>query len=183
MMIKAMEVSGIEGNFRFTCENVMRVLRSNKDSVMAMLEAFVHDPLINWRLLNTTDAADPAFASEAAGEKPVDRTSSTGETGGGMERRVADPGNLPSPPRREVREREALNAYGNLGAATEVLNERAVAVMKRMSDKLTGRDFNLEGMPASADSDSVQSQVQRLVEQATSHENLCQSYIGWCPFW
>ena len=34
----------------------MKVLRSNKDSVMAMLEAFVHDPLINWRLLNTTDA-------------------------------------------------------------------------------------------------------------------------------
>ena len=46
---------------RFTCENVMRVLRSNKDSVMAMLEAFVHDPLINWRLLNTTtDAVDAA---------------------------------------------------------------------------------------------------------------------------
>jgi FKBP12-rapamycin complex-associated protein len=29
----------------------MGVLRRNKDSVMAMLEAFVHDPLINWRLL------------------------------------------------------------------------------------------------------------------------------------
>ena len=41
---------------RFTCENVMKVLRSNKDSVMAMLEAFVYDPLINWRLLNTNDA-------------------------------------------------------------------------------------------------------------------------------
>ncbi len=28
---------------------------------MAMLEAFVHDPLINWRLLNTTtDAVDAA---------------------------------------------------------------------------------------------------------------------------
>eukprot|EP00976_Prorocentrum_cordatum_P003183 61614-Prorocentrum_minimum.AAC.2 len=50
-----MEVSGIEGNFRSTCTNVMHVLRVNKDSVMAMLEAFVHDPLINWRLLNTTD--------------------------------------------------------------------------------------------------------------------------------
>eukprot|EP00983_Pelagomonas_calceolata_P071049 1151034-Pelagomonas_calceolata.AAC.4 len=34
----------------------MRVLRSNKESVTAMLEAFVHDPLINWRLLNTADA-------------------------------------------------------------------------------------------------------------------------------
>lgn len=29
----------------------MRVLRDNKDSVMAMLEAFVYDPLISWRLL------------------------------------------------------------------------------------------------------------------------------------
>jgi FKBP12-rapamycin complex-associated protein len=42
----------------------MRVLRGNKDSVMAMLEAFVHDPLINWRLLNTPEAdADSALAS------------------------------------------------------------------------------------------------------------------------
>ena len=39
---------------------MVRVLRANKDSVMAMLEAFVHDPLINWRLLNTGDtAAEP----------------------------------------------------------------------------------------------------------------------------
>lgn len=38
MLVKAMEVSGIEGTFRSTCENVMQVLRSNKDSVMAMME-------------------------------------------------------------------------------------------------------------------------------------------------
>jgi hypothetical protein len=38
----------------------MRVLRLNKDSVMAMLEAFVHDPLINWRLLNAAEAATEA---------------------------------------------------------------------------------------------------------------------------
>lgn len=54
------QVSGIEGNFRTTCENVMRVLRSNKESVTAMLEAFVHDPLINWRLLNTNEATAEA---------------------------------------------------------------------------------------------------------------------------
>lgn len=51
MLVNAMEVSGIEGNFRTTCENVMRVLRENKESLMAVLEAFVYDPLINWRLL------------------------------------------------------------------------------------------------------------------------------------
>lgn len=40
MLVKAMEVSGIEGNFRSTCENVMQVLRTNKDSVMAMMEVW-----------------------------------------------------------------------------------------------------------------------------------------------
>lgn len=54
MLVKAMEVSGIEGSFRNTSENVMRVLRENKESVMAVLEAFVHDPLINWRILHTS---------------------------------------------------------------------------------------------------------------------------------
>lgn len=39
MLTYAMEVSNIEGSFRITCEHVMRVLRDNKDSVMAVLEA------------------------------------------------------------------------------------------------------------------------------------------------
>jgi len=52
--------------------------------------------------------------------------------------------------RREARERELLSAYGQLGDANEVLNERAVAVMKRMSDKLTGRDFLQARHPRSA---------------------------------
>ena len=33
----------------------MRVLRENKESLMAVLEAFVHDPLISWRLLGDED--------------------------------------------------------------------------------------------------------------------------------
>lgn len=42
------------------CVQVMRVLRDNRDSVMAMLEAFVYDPLISWRLLanNRDDSID-----------------------------------------------------------------------------------------------------------------------------
>lgn len=52
MMVTAMEVSGTEGNFSMTCDLTMNVLREEKVSVMAMLEAFVFDPLINWRLLH-----------------------------------------------------------------------------------------------------------------------------------
>ncbi|CAN7105080.1 unnamed protein product [Brassica rapa subsp. narinosa] len=61
MLVKAMEVSGIKGNFRSTCQNVIQVLRTNKDSVMAMMEAFVHDPLINWRLFNFNEVPQLAL--------------------------------------------------------------------------------------------------------------------------
>jgi FKBP12-rapamycin complex-associated protein len=52
MLTKAMEVSGIEGNFRTTCENTIRVMRENRESLLAIMEAFVYDPLISFRLLN-----------------------------------------------------------------------------------------------------------------------------------
>lgn len=45
-------MTGIEGNYRLTCERVLQVLRGKKDSLLAVLEAFVYDPLINWRLLD-----------------------------------------------------------------------------------------------------------------------------------
>ena len=54
MLVNAMEVSGIEGTFRSTCQSVMKVMRENKESLMAVLEAFVYDPLLNWRLLTTS---------------------------------------------------------------------------------------------------------------------------------
>ena len=39
MLIKAMEVCGIEGTYRKTCEKVMHVMRLNADSLIAVLEA------------------------------------------------------------------------------------------------------------------------------------------------
>ena len=42
----------------------MRVLRENRDSVMAMLEAFVYDPLISWRILAKHSKADQSSATD-----------------------------------------------------------------------------------------------------------------------
>ena len=47
------QVTGIDGNYRMTCESVMEVLREHKDSLMAVLEAFIYDPLLNWRLMDS----------------------------------------------------------------------------------------------------------------------------------
>jgi FKBP12-rapamycin complex-associated protein len=54
-----------------------------------------------------------------------------------------------------------------------MLNTRAVAVVTRVSNKLTGRDFNPR---VTLD---VPTQVDKLIQQATSLENLCQCYVGW----
>lgn len=190
MLVKAMEVSGIEGTFRSTCENVMQVLRTNKDSVMAMMEAFVHDPLINWRLFNFNEVPQMSTLANSHVPSVVD----TEESNSNQELQQ---------PQRGARERELLQAVNQLGDANEVLNERAVVVMARMSNKLTGRDFSTyTSAPASSVQPSldqstlicndpreaehgvsVKVQVQKLILQATSPENLCQNYVGWCPFW
>lgn len=59
----------------------------------------------------------------------------------------------------------------------EALNKKAIQIINRVRDKLTGRDFSHD------DTLDVPTQVELLIKQATSHENLCQCYIGWCPFW
>jgi len=43
----------------------MRVMREHKESLMAVLEAFVYDPLINWRLFNQEQAKKDAKTDES----------------------------------------------------------------------------------------------------------------------
>lgn len=45
----------------------MRVLRDNRESVIAVLEAFVHDPLVNWRLVAGARQVETSIKTE--GEK------------------------------------------------------------------------------------------------------------------
>ena len=59
--------------------------------------------------------------------------------------------------------------------------------MNRVRDKLTGRDFpvdieknkNEQSTAMVTRGADVPLQVDLLIRQATTHENLCQCYIGW----
>ncbi|GMT28496.1 hypothetical protein PFISCL1PPCAC_19793, partial [Pristionchus fissidentatus] len=128
-LVKAMEITGIEGNYRLTCERVLQVLRGKKDSLVAVLEAFVYDPLINWRLLDV-NKRNPGEKKDTSKED-----------------------------------------------SSDVNEEVSRKVLDRIKLKLTGREFDHNQMS------SIQEQIDRLVNQATSQSNLAQSYIGWCPFW
>ncbi|KAL9635499.1 MAG: hypothetical protein Q9164_003418, partial [Protoblastenia rupestris] len=194
MLTYAMEVSNIDGSYKISCEAVMRVIRDNKESLMAVLEAFIHDPLLNWRLGRHEPAPEPSFHSERRAsisathprsdpitEDPtqsdleistqnfaVGRPSSTGGGGKGN-RRLSALQNGPLEPQ------DGADETG-LGAS-ETQNARAVQVLERVRDKLTGRDFK------PGEELGVERQVGKLIGQATNVENLCQHYIGWCSFW
>jgi phosphatidylinositol kinase/protein kinase (PI-3 family) len=275
MLVKAMEVSGIDGSYRSTCERTMTVLRDSRDSLVAMLEAFVYDPLISWRLVDLSGAENqdrpsigelravstshPLETSEngmGVSGVPIDLNGSRssflndpitegpdedGDDESGdvlLPESLHDTGvvSLRRPPReaaamsatrarslqmysniqtwaanlttdsriasitggersedatasasiaqsrieRSMRQRERLTLLeGEDGLAhEEALNEKALKVIRRVQDKLTGTDFHEaaeQGEPL-----DVVDQVQRLIVQATSVENLCQLFIGWC---
>jgi FKBP12-rapamycin complex-associated protein len=189
------EVSGIEGTFRCTADSVMRVMRDNKESVMAVLEAFVYDPLINWRLLATTkqtmhgdEATNATAAGAAAAAAGADVSGANGadavpapvqaDTVGGEAAAAAAGGKNPITSNPVASSHLALGAEVPLDSdSTEVLNAKAVSVIARVESKLQGRDFDHSTVLDTTD------QVEKLIQQATSHTNLCQAYIGWCPFW
>lgn len=154
MLSYAMEVSGIEGSFRITSENVMKVLRDNKDSLMAILEAFAYDPLINWGF-----------------DFPIQRVIEQA----GLPIKLPEGNYVELLRNGQITEEEATVMAVRYKAG--VRDARAACVLKRINDKLTGNDFKrFKGL-------DVPTQVDKLIQQATSVENLCQHYIGWCAFW
>uniref|UniRef100_UPI00358FB62C serine/threonine-protein kinase mTOR-like n=1 Tax=Myxine glutinosa TaxID=7769 RepID=UPI00358FB62C len=168
MLTNAMEVTGLDGNYRITCHNVVEVLREHRDSVMAVLEAFVYDPLLNWRLMDTTTKG---------AKHSRNRTDSYSASQGGPEMlepmEVAVSHKKPGSAMLDT----DVSFLGDGFVQHEALNKKAISIINRVRDKLTGRDFSHE------ETLDVPIQVDLLIKQATSHENLCQCYIGWCPFW
>ncbi|XDG06455.1 hypothetical protein ABKA04_006070 [Annulohypoxylon sp. FPYF3050] len=194
MLTYAMEVSNIEGSFRITCEHVMRVLRENKESVMAVLEAFIHDPLLTWRLTNAASPVGPNFRSDretslGAGaqrarrpsildaEHPPSEFLAAQQAVAGVD--AAHPGGPPGSRARARTNSSLVNGAGQMldGEMAEIQNARAVEVLDRVNQKLAGRDFK------PTDELDVVTQVNKLIMEATKLENLCQHYIGWCSFW
>lgn len=171
MLTFAMEVSNIDGSYKLSCEAVMRVIRDNKESLMAVLEAFIHDPLLNWRLGSRESPPEPSFPSERRqsiiGELEAAQIQQNRPSGGSYRtRRISSAADV-----------DVLDPNDAKIENREVQNSRAVQVLARVNQKLTGRDFKPK------EELNVEQQVAKLIGQATSVENLCQHYIGWCSFW
>jgi FKBP12-rapamycin complex-associated protein len=133
-----------------------------------LLLQFIHDPLINWRLNIRESPERPPFSTER-------RQSITSAMN--LEHGV-QPSNFSRHRRPSILDGGILDVQEGIPPeAREAQNARAVQVLARVKEKLTGRDFK------PTEELNVSDQVDKLLAQATSVENICQHWIGWCSFW
>jgi FKBP12-rapamycin complex-associated protein len=228
MLIKALEVSGIEGTFKLTCENVMRICRNNMDSLLAILKSFIHDPLISFRLMipmimkknkmlhNINNSIRKNSNTE---ENQESKNNKIKEINDNIKNKEELEGKIikdlkknkasfieDEKEKEEKEENNEINENNNVvyleveekkqrkkmenesrqiftlfeerdEIESEELNKIAQIVINRIKNKLSGTDFDKNIVY------NYKEQVEKLIKQATSHENLAQSYLGWCPFW
>jgi len=265
MLIKALEVSGIEGTFRLISIKIMELLRNNKDSLLAILSSFIHDPLISFRLMipmimkrrkkienkkeknmnynndenknnfqldynddsnkniinlpldnnnndNTNNnynilAHSVRFNYGSSLKKFDDLFKNYMEINDKKEKENKKENEKENDNEKEEEKNEEVKAYEKIEPnqeedekiekkkmeederqifnlfeekdemESEKLNTIAQIVLDRIQDKLSGTDFYPDTVC------DPQTQVDKLIMQATSYENLAQSYLGWCPFW
>ncbi|KAJ2351396.1 hypothetical protein GGF43_004046 [Coemansia sp. RSA 2618] len=161
----------------------MRVLRANRDSLMAVLEAFVFDPLVSWLYLQESEMGIDTNKDNSKRSNRTSRSSHASEhaarwsTAGNGGANVNGFANA-SGSKPDTGVSKTGNGFYDIvdGKGWQTGNPKARAIIKRILDKLVGTDFSNEQL-------SVSEQIDKLVQQATSSENLAVLYVGWVPLW
>ena len=100
---------------------------------------------------------------------------------------------------------QLMEQEGDQGARQDELNTIAEIVIQRIQDKLRGLEFYNPNKQTEVDQTLAanaaaqlgqqigvgpvvnqkdnKEQVDILIKQATSYENLASCYVGWCPYW
>lgn len=204
MLVKTMDASGLvpSGPFFSTCVKVMQLLRSSKDSLMNVLEAFVYDPLINWRLVVQDQNALFECGVNASRAKILEHDtlvklvdeSSTRKRHNEFEITRFEEETINRP---DLAHEGAVNVISRVGAKLSGLETHngfySTDLYNRTvenTDQVSSKDSNCFNENSATnmknpqcDIASVQDQVHRLIAEATSTSNLSQAYVGWCSFW
>ncbi|KAJ2583664.1 phosphatidylinositol kinase- protein kinase tor1 [Coemansia sp. RSA 1836] len=189
MIINAMEQGTIEGTFKFSANHTMRVLRANQESLMAVLEAFVFDPLVSWYYtqdLQKPTEVGPTAASHLRTDSgavcsitPIDSPPSyyTKRVHGHASNSNIDDLLCGSRPDEAFGINPRIKDEGSDDGSWQYGNPKAIEIINRIRDKLAGADFG------PGQNLGVAEQVEKLVEQATSLDNLAVLFPGWMGFW
>ncbi|KAF9190175.1 serine/threonine-protein kinase M1 [Haplosporangium sp. Z 767] len=158
-MVDAMGLSGYDGVFRLACEQTISVFRDNSESLLSVLEGFLHDPLVEWsknkrrgqQLQQEALAAGGGISAADDARARLQRSKAATENKAGVE------------PTR-----------GGLSDADQ--NEKAQAILALIKRKLNGAD-NAGPYPL-----AVKGQVEELIQNAINSDYLSKMYIGWSAY-
>eukprot|EP00924_Labyrinthula_sp_SR-Ha-C_P000845 augustus_masked-scaffold_7-processed-gene-5.10-mRNA-1 protein AED:0.32 eAED:0.32 QI:0/-1/0/1/-1/1/1/0/1963 len=153
MFVNAMEINAVERSYLSSATSTLGVLRKNKSTLLTLLEAFIHDPIVGW------DATEKVITWKLDEKDNFPEGSSNSQL----------PFELPN---------LGLSVGSRVRVRHFVTSEQALECLRRVEVKLTGFD-SLNGTEKA----TIQQQVRELIAEATDDFNLCQIYFGWCPFW
>jgi len=164
-MLDAMGVSGYEGAFRRVSEVALGTLRSSRSLLLAQLESFIHDPLVEW---GRSDK-QPAVRTRDNGDIPASLVGGESVNFNGV--------------RMVGRIEQRLSGHYNVGAGftdtARVTGIRSPDDARRAS--ASSNDLLGAGEMAGGGL-NVSGHVDRLLREATDDANLLRMYIGWMPF-
>ena len=205
MLIKALGITGVEGIFRLTCEKTLLLMKNNRDSLLAILSALVHNPLISFRLLiplilkkQKKSDSDKNLGKQESHLFDENNLINSIETNKEIpkkskKKRLSDyskeiknnkkikEDDFEGKEERQIMEREKrqiINLFEeNEDIDIDELYKIAQLVLQRINNKLMGMHYKR------GEQLNEKEQVNFLIKQATSIENLASSYLGWMPYW
>jgi serine/threonine-protein kinase ATR len=149
--VSAMGVTGVEGLFRHECETLLRLMRAKKKTLLAVLHAFIADPLIDWVGTSSTASSASATSSSSSYKKA---------------RYVIDA------------IEKKLNGFVDVGEIRVCgSQDEKLFVYNDNSDNAKSSGLGKDRGAAL----SVEGQVDELIKAAVCQRNLAKMYLGWMP--
>jgi serine-protein kinase ATM len=153
-VVDGLGTTGTAGLFTTASEAILSVLRQNSPALLTILSAVVSDPLYSWSM-------SPVKARER-------QALANADDGGGIDRADAVHG------RASAAAAGANEEVDDSDDATADQNEAAATAIAKIKEKLQGYEDGTSG-----EQQSVQSQVQLLINSARDPDKLCAMFHGW----
>ena len=178
-LIKALDITGVDGIFRVTSEKIMEISRNNKYQISTIINSNVFEPCIFFQFMaqkiytnkpkeNSNKNNVYNISCKNPTLKKTRLVTNTIET----ENEIISNSKILN---MEYKQIINFNLY-EYAFDSNVLNKIKQKIIMRINDKLTGTDFGNDVL-------DVDDQVSKLINQATSDENIIQSYIDSSLFW
>ena len=170
MIQEALGPSGIEGEFRLTCEETMKLIRGHRESIMTVLNLFLKLPLEGTTKTVIPDDLEIKHIDEKPNSELENSTTSilletpSFENYDDVDTEIF---------LNKIADEQFEVAFDD--KTTELLN--ISSALEDLTDKIIGKDFESD-VPF-----GIKEQVNRLIINATDEYNLSSMSPLWLPFW